>query len=259
MLAVPIASFSLVQSFGTLGFAQHQPHHHHKLFATSTDASDEGPPSRKKPTLCEEWEGQQTHFFKLLNSIQQSGLKDLEQQEAELRLQLRESIEEMRENLLEETHSHAYTVRSKVNQDFMETRQQIKNDLRKLRDSEAEKLETNRASITAELENMDQELKPVLLTHNGNETWSEMVVRIKQVPSMATLLNAMDQAGSATDKFIYEETPAAKGIKASMDRFRFDMEDQLEDLRGNTRFQIQISEDKTRWSENLEANYDHMR
>jgi hypothetical protein len=132
----------------------------------------------------------------------------------------------------------------------METRQKLKNDLRKLKNDlrklrdvvEAEQLEGNGASITAELENLDHELRPRVVTYNGKETWSDMVVKLKQDPRMATLLNALDQAVFSTDnKFVwYKETPAAKGIRASMDRFQSDMEDELKDLRGSTRFKIRM-------------------
>uniref|UniRef100_A0A7S2UPV0 Uncharacterized protein n=1 Tax=Attheya septentrionalis TaxID=420275 RepID=A0A7S2UPV0_9STRA len=241
-LVLPIESFSLVPSIGTpttsaswTGTVVHQ-----SSSSASEESTEDGSP---KKTVFQVWQEKSDQVQERRLSLEQAGLKDLGQQEKALRLQLRESIEEMRESLLEQTQD--FGVRDAVNQNFIDTRQLIIKDLRTVRDKEAEKIAANKKKVSDVWDEMSQQLSPLLMQFQGSDTtWDEMKATMgQQVPGFDELFKVIDQASSSS-KVVYENSQFQKEIKKSMDSFRSDMKDQLEDLHGNIRFHIRISEDE---------------
>jgi hypothetical protein len=245
-LVLPTASFSLLPFIGMpttsaswIGTVVHQS----SSFA-SDESTEDGSP---KKTIVQEWQGKHDQVQKRMIYMEQAGLNDLGQQEKALRLQLRESIEEMRESLLEQTQD--FGVRDTVNQNFIDTRQLINKDLRMIRDKEAEKLAANKKQVTDDFDEINQQLSPMLMQLMGSDivgldTWDDMTAFLgQQAPDFDQIFKVIDQASSSSE-VVYENSPFQKEIKKSMDAFRSDMEDQLEDLHGNICFQIRISEDE---------------
>lgn len=109
-------------------------------------------------------------------------------------------------------------------------------------------MESNTKERMDTVHKIDKGLATGIKMYIGDESWSEIQDTLKKkqaIPEMVATLSLADALGTAGDKFVYESRPMAKGIKVSMDHFKSDMEDQLEDLLGNIRFQIRISEDES--------------
>lgn len=86
-----------------------------------------------------EWRDERDTALQKLRKVIKGRVEAMDATEQEFRSQLRESIEEMRKNLLESKND--YNVRTMVNENFISTSRATKDDLRRFREEQAQKIE----------------------------------------------------------------------------------------------------------------------
>ena len=196
-----------------------------------------------KPTLLEEWQERRDRMQKNVELLVDASMTKVAQRELEIRDKLRESIEEMRQDLINNVACDQETRRI-MNQHLIEARSQIKQDLRRLRDGQVDKLDERRKEITETVNQLDQELTPFFV-YDAGHTWNDLITTVEtSLPHMKATFAVMEQMSSRQ-----QQTDPKKGIlheevQRAMDQFQADMEDRLTDLRDDTNFQLRIGQGK---------------
>lgn len=210
------------------------------LLASKGDNAEELSPRK---TLQQEWKEKQNKILRNIASLEEACLQYSAEREEALRIQLRDSIENMLEKLLDSTSDKE--VRLLVNQNFIETRQQIKQDLRQVRDREAAKLKHTKGEVTEIITELDTALSPAFMNYVGDESMEEVIAQMgKGIPGFDDAFRAIDHM--AADEVLKNITsnPQKKQVQQAMDQFQSDMEDRLDDLSGDIRFQVLIAEER---------------
>ena len=78
------------------------------------------------------------------------------------------------------------------------------------------------------------------MTYEGPETWDEMIVLLTcQLPGMKEASESIDLM--ANQEWDMNKTSTKKDIDKAMELIQSEMQDRLEDLRGDSRFQLRIA------------------
>lgn len=200
-------------------------------------------------TLLEDWRELTQLIEKNVPKITECQMQFLQEHESALRSQLRDSIEEIRETLLNSTNDP--DVRRVFDQKVMDTRRELKQQLRQVRDQEAESLLKAMEVFSKMITQLDLYVAPIFNTiYNRYTSWEKFVADIvKAVPQlediflMATILASEEPDFEDLPDDVIEKLNgllSQEQHNADMDQFQADMEDRLEDLKGDIKFQIRI-------------------